>query len=700
MKKRLFTALVLASMLLTSCFERDLPLNEKVPVTTGDEDTTVNEDTTAEEETTESEPSLALPESELPFSNDYLTVDTTSDGKYTLILEKLPDTTYIFDEAHILQYIDDYGNVRKNFLLYNVVNGLINDIKVYSDTAIPGAIDWANGNFRVIGNYVICNNKILNAKFQYIGYCNYENLAALSAEYCPSTDSLRIYYPANDYLQIDNQFFYPRLERIDTVPEGSILLDSQVVGDSESAIYKRGSEYYFTNDITVKLPIDGEYDSASLIHPEMAEFVSVKDSKLHKVTVQWTYSGKAPGDWFPGFVVTETISDYMAADYLYSRYNNYILVNGNPYSYAVKDGKLVYTFNMADNYGAFSIVDDLLVCGINHSDYSDVTVHNPDLTLFIDEIFESFIKMPDGNYIGQHTDGTYKIYDRDTNVVYTAPDTVRWLDITMDTVLSLDSDNYLRFYTPYGELMHDFGQISKKLSYAPYMSGYYEEKGYYYVFIDHSDSDSEGKNHFYEYYYDGKTGEYGTLDYYDYEGALAKPVLYLYPTEETEVSVNFEHPERLIVDYPAYNDGWHITASTDGTLKDSRGRSYYALYWEESRETPHYEFSDGFCIKGEASAEFLEDKLAALGFNEREANEFIIYWLPIMEQNEYNLIRFELTNEREAANKLHISPAPDSLLRMAMHIKPLENKITITEQTLPTFYRHGFCAIEWGGCLH
>ncbi len=684
MKKRLFAAAILACLLLTSCFERDLPLNETV------QDTTIAEDTAAIEDTTAAEPTPALPVAEFPFSNDYITVKEASDGKYHCIT-KSPNHVRARDKAHILQYIDDYGNVVKNFLLYNEENGLINNVDVFSENGIPQNTNWASENFLVIGNYVICGYSVYNAKFQYIGYYRYEKLSDINAQYFPETDSLKV----------GENTYYPRLKHIDTVPDGSILLDSKTVWDEESAIYKHDSKYYFKNEgITVILPISGEYDSVSLIHPEMVEFVSINGGELHKITVEWVYSGKTPGDWYPGFVVNEKSSEYMIEDYTHFDYNEYIIVKSDPYSYAVKDGKLVYTFNKSANYGAFSTIDELLINGTNNSDYTDVTVHNPDLSLFVDEIFESFNKLPDGNYIGQLFSGPYRIYDSKANVVYSSPDNVNWLAVGTDIVLSLDKDNTLCFYTPYGELVYDFGKISENLGYNRYMSGYYKEKGYYFVFSDYTDSDENGRTHFYEYYYIPETGESGIIDYYDFEGALAKPVLYLYPTEETEVSVKFEHPERLIVDYPVYNDGWHVTASTDGTLKDARGRSYYALYWEESRERPGYDFTDGFCVKGEDSAEFLEEKLAKLGFNEREANEFIIYWLPIMEQSEYNLIRFELTDEREASNALYISPAPDSLLRIAMHIKPLENEVSVVEQKLPAFHRHGFSAIEWGGCVH
>ncbi len=36
----------------------------------------------------------------------------------------------------------------------------------------------------------------------------------------------------------------------------------------------------------------------------------------------------------------------------------------------------------------------------------------------------------------------------------------------------------------------------------------------------------------------------------------------------------------------------------------------------------------------------MEEKLEVLGFYEREEEEFIIYWLPKLEANKYNYIRF------------------------------------------------------------
>lgn len=180
--------------------------------------------------------------------------------------------------------------------------------------------------------------------------------------------------------------------------------------------------------------------------------------------------------------------------------------------------------------------------------------------------------------------------------------------------------------------------------------------------------------------------------------AVAKPVIYLYPEQETEVNVSVGYPEKLSCVYPEYeNDGWNVLAKPNGDLTDlETGRNYYCLYWEGSAKK-EYKFEDGFVVTGEDSAKFLEEKLAILGLNEREANEFIIYWLPKLEVNKYNLIRFETVEEIENYMPLEITPEPDSVIRVIMDFKPLKRKIEIKEQVLETPKRTGFTVVEWGG---
>ena len=172
-----------------------------------------------------------------------------------------------------------------------------------------------------------------------------------------------------------------------------------------------------------------------------------------------------------------------------------------------------------------------------------------------------------------------------------------------------------------------------------------------------------------------------------------KPVIYLYPEEETDVSVTLAYDGTLTCTYPNYKTGWHVSAKPDGTLTDEDGQTYNYLYWEGT-DSAEYDLSHGFCVAGSDTAAFLENALRDLGLTRKEANEFIVYWLPQMQENPYNLIAFQSDCYTQVA-QLDISPAPDTLLRVFMAWKPLEEKVDIPAQTLTAPARDGFTAVEY-----
>lgn len=177
----------------------------------------------------------------------------------------------------------------------------------------------------------------------------------------------------------------------------------------------------------------------------------------------------------------------------------------------------------------------------------------------------------------------------------------------------------------------------------------------------------------------------------------AKPVIYLYPAEETEVAVSLDYKGTLTTTYPAYNGGWRVVAQPDGTLTNlADGREYSYLFWEGVDDVD-YDFSEGFCVRGEDTAAFLQETLSIIGLTPREYNEFIVYWLPKMQDNPYNVIAFQYDNYTDAA-KLTVTPAPDSVLRVFMAWYGTETPADIAPQTFDGFNREGFTLIEWGGC--
>lgn len=186
-----------------------------------------------------------------------------------------------------------------------------------------------------------------------------------------------------------------------------------------------------------------------------------------------------------------------------------------------------------------------------------------------------------------------------------------------------------------------------------------------------------------------------------------KPVIYLYPKEKSNIDVYLTNenmiamwPKADTVDENEYH--WNVTADPDGTLhQDNYEYSY--LFWEGQSDIDT-SFERGFCVSGEETGEFLRTALNEIGLTPEEYNEFIVYWLPKMENNKYNLITFmgiDPTDEYNKTYPLHIvdedGNTPDSMLRINMVWKAVDEPVTIEPQTFTTFNRNGFTVVEWGG---
>ena len=183
----------------------------------------------------------------------------------------------------------------------------------------------------------------------------------------------------------------------------------------------------------------------------------------------------------------------------------------------------------------------------------------------------------------------------------------------------------------------------------------------------------------------------------DYFAVSAKPVIYLYPEQKMHVSVTLDYDGTLTCNYPEYHNGWNVTACPDGTLTDRKGQSYNYLYWEGLTKMS-YDFSEGFCVSGSETAEFLDKALSELGLTRKEANELIVFWLPLMKENPYNIISFQTDKYTDHA-RLTITPEPDTVIRVFMAYQPSNEEITMKPQLLTSTERTGFTAVEWGGTL-
>ena len=179
-----------------------------------------------------------------------------------------------------------------------------------------------------------------------------------------------------------------------------------------------------------------------------------------------------------------------------------------------------------------------------------------------------------------------------------------------------------------------------------------------------------------------------------------KPIIYIYPDKEMDVNVKLLYKELLTVSYPKYENGWNIYAYENGTLIDKNtNRELYALYYESNNSVKFKVEEDGFVVRGSDAASFLEEKLEILGLNSREINEFIIYWLPQLESNKFNYIRFATSEEINQNMPLVIEPKPDNIIRVLMTFKGLDSEIEVLEQQLTRVKRKGYSVVEWGGTI-
>lgn len=182
------------------------------------------------------------------------------------------------------------------------------------------------------------------------------------------------------------------------------------------------------------------------------------------------------------------------------------------------------------------------------------------------------------------------------------------------------------------------------------------------------------------------------------------PIIYLYNEndEDEMINVSLDLDGELDVTYPLYDEscGWNVTATSDGVLEDEVGNIYPFLFWEATLNMD-YDLSCGFCVKGCDTESFLNEALAELGLNEKEAADFMSYWLPLMEGNEYNVITFQTTAYEDAAG-LIVNPSPDVTVRINMLWYATSEYVELESQNLEDMNpsltdRFGLTLVEWGG---
>ncbi|WP_129019672.1 hypothetical protein [Edaphocola flava] len=182
---------------------------------------------------------------------------------------------------------------------------------------------------------------------------------------------------------------------------------------------------------------------------------------------------------------------------------------------------------------------------------------------------------------------------------------------------------------------------------------------------------------------------------------VMKPAIYLYPEQETAVSIKHTFKGTVLNTFPEYKDGWNVVASPDGKLKNKAdGRNYNYLFWDGSTHfgKEHFVYKDGFYVSRKEIIPFLQQRLAQMGLNETEINDFIVYWLPALSKNETNFIHFWVNDDIDHSSTLDVEPKPETVIRVFMEYKAYDGTTPkLPEQQLQQTLRKGFVLVEWGG---
>jgi hypothetical protein len=110
-----------------------------------------------------------------------------------------------------------------------------------------------------------------------------------------------------------------------------------------------------------------------------------------------------------------------------------------------------------------------------------------------------------------------------------------------------------------------------------------------------------------------------------------------------------------------------------------------------------FQHTSGWIVSRDSLLTFFSGNLLKCGFNTREKNDFIEYWIPKLVEYPYYIIYPQFLSDIEKMIHLQISIKPDNVLRLFYAIKGTsipnsDLKIPI----IPQFVRDGFVVVEWG----
>lgn len=188
-----------------------------------------------------------------------------------------------------------------------------------------------------------------------------------------------------------------------------------------------------------------------------------------------------------------------------------------------------------------------------------------------------------------------------------------------------------------------------------------------------------------------------TNDAYGLAAECGKPVIYLYPTQPTNVSVKVG--ANISKSEPVYNNGWKVLAKPNGQLLTQENKTVDSLFWEGIGYGDYPNITEGFVVQHSELESVITTQLSALGLNNKESEDFKDFWMSKLPNSPYVRLTWFTTAQLDKLAPLYIQPKPNTVIRVFLDYKGLEKPISIPQQKLTAIPRNGFTVVEWGGLL-
>lgn len=211
------------------------------------------------------------------------------------------------------------------------------------------------------------------------------------------------------------------------------------------------------------------------------------------------------------------------------------------------------------------------------------------------------------------------------------------------------------------------------------------------------DQFNETRNHF---LYQDVTGDWIVYVSSQYAPAVecGKPVIYLYPQKDTEVTVKVAAD--VTKSEPVYpQNGWTVLAHPSGQL-EYQGKIYPNLFWEGLGHGNYPNIGNaGFVVAQNNLISTIYSHLSKLGLNSQESADFMEFWADKLPKTPYVRLSWITTAGMNQLAPLSVSPQPDTVIRIFLDFEGLQKPINLVPQKLTSIPRRGFTLIEWGGLL-